>query len=589
MAAVRNSGTPERRAGGNPLPEGWVVTELGKVVDYGRTQKVELKDVDQSTWVLELEDIEKGTSKLLQRLNASERAFKSTKNKFESGDVLYGKLRPYLNKVIIADDGGVCTTEIIPLNAEPNVSNLYLFHWLKSKDFLDYVNEVSYGVNMPRLGTKDAIVAPIVIPPLAEQHVIAEKLDTLLAQVDTTKAHLERIPDIIKRFRQSVLAAAVSGKLTEKWRDDHRVGFGKYVINEDEENKSLLLNTISSLQKKKSSIECAIDSDYIFDLPDSWAFTTWGKVSEWITYGFTKPMPKSDSGIKLLTAKDVQYFQININDAGFTTNDAFESLSDKDRPIKGDLLITKDGSIGRAALVRTEEQFCINQSVAVCWLRSTKMNKDYLEYLANSEFTQKFVKDKAQGMAIQHLSIIDYAKCPLPVPPKEEQNEIVRRVEELFAFADSIEQNANAALERVNNLTQSILAKAFRGELTADWRAANPELISAEALLEKIKIERESIKKQPKPKRTAGKKKTGSCMSKQIIKVVDALKMARGPLSGQQLLAAAGYPSDSSTDQLEQFFLDIREALVTEKAIIKIKRDDDDQDWFSLAESATNE
>ncbi len=221
-------------------------------------------------------------------------------------------------------------------------------------------------------------------------------------------------------------------------------------------------------------------------------------------------MPKSDSGIKLLTAKDIQHFQVKIDDAGLTTYDAFKSLSDKDRPIKGDLLITKDGSIGRAALVRTEEKFCINQSVAVCWLRSTKMNKDYLEYLANSEFTQKFVKDKAQGMAIQHLSIFDYAKCSLPVPPKEEQNEIVRRVEELFAFADTIEQKAAAALDRVDNLTQSILAKAFRGELTADWRAANPDLISgensAEALLAKIQTEREALKKQPKKQAAARKK-----------------------------------------------------------------------------------
>ena len=236
----------------------------------------------------------------------------------------------------------------------------------------------------------------------------------------------------------------------------------------------------------------------MIDLPDSWAFTTWGKVSEWITYGFTKPMPKSDFGTKLLTAKDVQYFTINIKNAGLTTNSSFESLSDKDKPVKGDLLITKDGSIGRAALVRTDEPFCINQSVAVCWLRSTTMNKDYLEYLANSELTQNFIKDKAQGMAIQHLSIIDLAKCPLPVPSKEEQTEVVRRVEQLFTYADTIEQKAQAALERVNNLTQSILAKAFRGELTRQWREDNPDLItgenSAEALLAKIKAEREAMK-----------------------------------------------------------------------------------------------
>ena len=86
--------------------------------------------------------------------------------------------------------------------------------------FLEFVNSVSYGVNMPRLGTKDGVTAPFVLAPLAEQKVIADKLDTLLAQVEATKARLERIPKILKNFRQSVLVAAVSGRLTEKWREE---------------------------------------------------------------------------------------------------------------------------------------------------------------------------------------------------------------------------------------------------------------------------------------------------------------------------------------------------------------------------------
>jgi len=179
---------------------------------------------------------------------------------------------------------------------------------------------------------------------------------------------------------------------------------------------------------------------------------------------------------------------------------------------------------------------------------------------------------------------------PILVPPLDEQIEISRRVKELFVLADTIEQKAKVALDSVNNLTQSFLAKAFRGELTADWRAANLDLVSggnsAEALLEKIKSEREVT---PKPKRTAAKKKSGNRMNKKIIKVVEALKEAKKPLNGQELLAAAGYPKDSSTEQLEQFFLDIRKALNTDKSIIKLERSDDGQDWFALAESAASE
>ncbi|MCU0189282.1 restriction endonuclease subunit S, partial [Citrobacter freundii] len=171
------------------------------------------------------------------------------------------------------------------------------------------------------------------------------------------------------------------------------------------------------------------------------------------------------------------------------------------------------------------------------------------------------IKSGAQGkLALQRIK-----KLPVPYTDISEQAEIIRRVEELFAFADRIEQKANAALVRVSNLTQSILIKAFTGELTADWRAVNPELISgdniAEVLLKKIKANREALERQPKPKRSAIKEKTDNRMSKQIIKVAETLKQAGKPLSGQQLLAAAGYPSDSNTEQLEQFFLDIRNAL----------------------------
>ncbi|MGO2009113.1 restriction endonuclease subunit S [Vreelandella alkaliphila] len=454
------SATHHSRIVGNLFPEGWAVTELGNVVDYGSTQKVELKDVDSDTWVLELEDIEKGTSKLLQRLNTSERAFKSTKNKFEIGDVLYGKLRPYLNKVIVADEDGVCTTEIIPLNAEPNVSNLYLFHWLKSKYFLDYVNEVSYGVNMPRLGTKDAIAAPLVIPPLAEQKVIAEKLDTLLAQVETTKARLECIPRILKTFRQSVLAAAVSGKLSEEWRA------ARFTLAD------------------------------ISDFQNGFAFK-----SGWFE------LEGEYQVIKLGNIRD-GYLAIENSPAYLNQDVAADYL--RFSPEAGDTLISMTGTrfkkdYGFGCLVRNEKNLLVNQRVGRLIPDRSVVLSEFLNIFVRSElFRVQFFTGETGGVNQGNVGSKHIMSINVELPTIEKQTEIVNRVEELFTFADSIEQKAAAALECVNNLTQAILAQAFRGELTADWRAANPDLISAgnsaEALLKKIKTEREALKKQPKKK-----------------------------------------------------------------------------------------
>ena len=202
----------------NLLPPSWTECTLGDLVPYGSTQKAEPTEIPAEAWVLELEDIEKDTSRIVQRVTFAQRKSKSTKNRFLAGDVLYGKLRPYLNKVVRADEDGYCTTEIIPLRPPRQIAGGYLFYWLKSPAFLDYVTSVSHGLNMPRLGTDAGKRAHFVLAPSNEQKRIADKLDAVLARVDACRERLDRVPDILKRFRQAVLAAATSGELTEDWR-----------------------------------------------------------------------------------------------------------------------------------------------------------------------------------------------------------------------------------------------------------------------------------------------------------------------------------------------------------------------------------
>lgn len=204
------------------LPSSWVECTLGDVVPYGVTQKAEPLEIPADAWVLELEDIEKDTSKILKRLTYAQRKSKSTKNRFSAGDVLYGKLRPYLNKVVRADQDGFYTTEIIPLRPTAEIAGSYLFYWLKHPVFLNYSSSVSHRLNMPRLGTKAGENAPFVLAPINEQKRIADKLDAVLARVDACRDRLDRVPDILKRFRQAILAAATSGKLTEAWQKDMR-------------------------------------------------------------------------------------------------------------------------------------------------------------------------------------------------------------------------------------------------------------------------------------------------------------------------------------------------------------------------------
>lgn len=167
------------------LPQGWEWVRLGEVINYGSTGTVDNNNnLDENTWILDLEDIEKESSKLLVKNIIKNKSFNSSKKNFKKGDVLYGKLRPYLDKVIVAEEDGICTTEILPLRIYYGIDSYYLKWFLKSPMFIQYVNQLTYGVKMPRLGTEDGKNALLALPPLAEQMRIVAKVEELLKLVN---------------------------------------------------------------------------------------------------------------------------------------------------------------------------------------------------------------------------------------------------------------------------------------------------------------------------------------------------------------------------------------------------------------------
>jgi type I restriction enzyme S subunit len=438
------------------LPEGWIDVQLGQIIDYGKANKKVLSDVMPSTWVLELEDIEKDSSKLLNQVQMSERPFKSTKNSFKKGDVLYGKLRPYLNKVILANSDGVCTTEIIPISAEPLCSNKYIFYWLKNSIFLRYVNAVSYGVNMPRLGTSDGNRAPFRLAPFAEQKIIADKLDTLLAQVGSTKARLEQIPQILKRFRQTVLASAMSRRLIPK----------------DQKSNVRFDVSVGSL--------CITSFDGPFG-------------SKLKTDDYT------NTGVRVARLENIGHLTFNDEKETYISDTKFNSLKGN-KIEKDDVLFSSfvDEDV-RVCLFPHNDKTFINKADCFCLRINQEIaSPKYVALTLASRTSYEQIKAQVQGVTRPRINLKTLRSLSFSFPSLQEQNEIVRRVEQLFAYADGIEKQVQNALECVNNLTQSILAKAFRGELTAQWRAENPDLISgensAQALLAKIQQQRKSTK-----------------------------------------------------------------------------------------------
>lgn len=341
----------------------------------------------------------------------------------------------------------VCRLDIVSQNYDKR------FFYRMFPGYLEAVNLNTSSTTVKHLSSKALNELLIPLPPLAEQKIIADKLDTLLAQVANTKARLERIPEILKRFRQSVLAAAVSGRLT---------------ANGETNDKNWPLTRLSDL--------CTT----AFDGP----FGSKLKSSDY-----------TDEGVGVVRLENIKHLRFDQSKETFISEEKYLTLI-KNKLEKNDLLFSSfvDEEI-RACLFPFETLRFINKADCFCLrIDQEKALPELVLYLLTSQYSYAQIKEHVQGVTRPRVNLKILKSLEFLIPPKDEQTEIVRNVDQLFAHADRIEQQVNQALARVNNLTQSILAKAFRGELTEQWRKDHPELISgensAETLLERIKAER---------------------------------------------------------------------------------------------------
>jgi type I restriction enzyme S subunit len=168
------------------IPASWEWVRLGYLVDFSKSSSVKASSISPNAWILDLEDIQKNTGVLLRKKRMGETVSISDKHQFKKGNVLYSKLRPYLNKVIIADEDGYCTSEILCFNFG-EINNRYAQLFLMSAFFVDYAMKDAYGVKMPRLGSKQGNNALFPLPPLAEQQRIVAKIEELFEQIDQIK------------------------------------------------------------------------------------------------------------------------------------------------------------------------------------------------------------------------------------------------------------------------------------------------------------------------------------------------------------------------------------------------------------------
>ena len=382
------------------LPEGWVWTTLGEISNYGTTINIQVDDIDKNEWILELEDIEKETANIIQRLSASERSVKGTRHKFSAGSILYSKLRTYLNKVLVAPSEGYCTTEIMPFDTYGIISNEYICHVLRSPFFLDYTLQCGYGVKMPRLSTTDACNGMIPLPPLNEQIRIVEAIKYWFVLIDIIESGKENLQETIKQAKSKILDLAIHGKLVPQDPTDEPAG--------------KLLKRINP----KAEITC--DNGHYQKLPEGWVITPMQTLCALVD-------GEKQNGIERINL-DVKFLR-GEREAKVLTSGKYTAANT--------LLILVDGEnsgeVFRAPVDgyqgSTFKQLSIHE----------EMYTDYVLQVINLH--RKTLRENKVGSAIPHLNKKLFKAINVPIPPYEEQKRIVNAVSKTFTILDTIAEN----------------------------------------------------------------------------------------------------------------------------------------------------
>lgn len=432
------------------LPEGWTTTDLESVIQsYQSGFASGKKDVEGGIPHLRMNNIGVNCGIVLDLLRTVPPSLAKPTYSLTKGDILICTTNSskLVGKCAVFDLKGrfAFSNHLTRLRPRPGVvvgDYLARYLWLLWQKG-EFEDKCKHWVNQSTIPKEKLLSTPIVLPPINEQRRIVAKLEALLAKVEACQKRLAKIPVILKRFRQSVLAAACSGRLTVDWRELHTAS--------------------SQLSFEGEAVKIGVN----IEAPDAWHWTTLGSLCEesrGICYGVIKLGPEVPNGIPCLRTSDVKPLGIDVNGVKRISP---EVSADYKRTLLrgGEVLVNVRGTLGGVAVVPPEiNGWNISREVALVPLDSS-VDAHYISFWVAAGHSQSWLSDVEKGVAYTGINLEDLRLLPVAVPSLVEQREIVRRVRTLFTFADQLEDRYKAAKAQVDKLTQSIFAKAFRGEL----------------------------------------------------------------------------------------------------------------------------
>ena len=453
------------------------VVQLKDIVNL-RRETVQPNDSNKKLNFVGLKHIDSGVSTLKRWGDASE--VKSVKSRFYPNDVLYGKLRPYLDKAIIAEIEGICSSDILVLTANSKVIPRFLVYLLHSHTFRSYAVSTSSGITLPRTSWNTLGKFTLTLPPLAEQRRIIAKLEVLFTQLDAAVDSLKQAQIQLQRYRQSILKAAFEGELTRKWRDGHGEKGGKDIGE--------CVDT-ARIERKGSAMNKRIS-------PEHWEVVQFKEIAN---LRREKVQPKNSS-------KNLNFVGLKHIDSGVSIlkrwGDVLEVKSVKARFYPNDVLYGKLRPYLDKAVIAEVEGICSADILVLT--ANSKMIPRFLVYLLHSHTFRSYAIATSSGITLPRTSWDALGKFTFALPPLTEQGQILSELERHLSIADEVEVTIGAELTRAERLRQSILKQAFSGKLVPQ----DPNDEPASVLLEKIQEEKGP--QQPKRKKRTTKVKIAS-------------------------------------------------------------------------------
>ena len=410
------------------IPAHWEVKRL-KYAAPLRVSKLNLKSKDDT--YIGLENIESWTGRLL--IQDQPESVESTVGQFEAGDVLFGKLRPYLAKAARPEFNGVSTSEILALRPV-GYSQSYLFYSFLNKLYIHWIDMLTYGTKMPRVSPDQVVNGFTPLPPLPEQRAIAAFLDRETAKIDDLVAKKERLIELLQEKRTALISHAVTKGLDPDvpLKDSGVEWLGEIPTHWE----------VSALRRRWSVIDC-----------------------KHLTVPFVS------DGIPLASVRETQSFELDLKDSRHTTSEWYETLIKGGRkPRCGDLIYCRNVSVGSAALVTSDHPFAMGQDV--CLIRSSVENQRWLNYFLYSSAMSHQLASTLVGSTFDRINIAEIRALFVSVPPRHEQDRIAAFLDRETAQIDALTAKVQEAIDRLKELRTALISAAVTGKIDVREAAA---------------------------------------------------------------------------------------------------------------------